>query len=772
MKKTAFYYKFYNLFLCLVLLISISVFYKTKIEQLNIQENYRHYHDYLEIKAVLLNDLEYNLGFGGFIHHFKNYLIRAQIKDYQAAKVHLVEIETLCDKYKSLQLSLDEKKALQNILGVLKQYQQSLAFINESFQKPHYIPIQELDGIVKIDDSPLIKSISLLKQVLLQEHEAFYQARQQNMFDRSSSVSLLLFLVFPLLLITWLFITRLVSFKTKQLDQETLINKQLLQELKLTAAVFDSHEGIIITNPDKEIIKANKAICLLTGYKEDELLGKTPKVLSSDKQSLFFYAKLWQSVYAQGSWSGEIVDLKNNGDTFVAWLSINTVLDKQGDIKYFLAHFTDLTDYKSSQAALSRRITIEKTISDVAIRMLKATSDSFDAAIIQCLQLLSTELDADRGYLFKLSADTQFMTNTHEWCAEGIESMIDSLQAMEVDSYSWLMAQLFSKKVVSIADIDNLPAEAMTEKVEMQRQSIQSILFIPISDGIKLTGYFGFDRVKEQRAWRDEDIALFQMIAEIFYLAEYRHEIECLNANYLEETTGLLYTNTELLNENRNLTSRTIEKIEEERHFLAQELHDEMGQHITAIRMNAEYLKTFSYAQDNEKVLKILNSIDSLTVKVINNLRATILRIRSATLDHLGLVPALKELVEEWLHHNQDIIVNSEFMDGLDKLDENTKVALYRVAQEALTNISKYAEAHQVSIILSQMSKSNKDDFLRLVIADDGVGIQVNDDSKAGFGLIGMKERIRALGGGFSISGNEKGAGTRLEFTVPYITET
>ena len=734
----------------------------------NLQENHTKFHSSLEIKRNLIEELEYNLGFGGFIHQFKNYILRFEQHNYQEIVTSLSKIDDLCKEYNSLTLLPEEKNALQNIKRVLEQYRHSLAIAHNYFQKTKTFSVQKLDTLVRVDDTPLINGISSLKQIVSKNNKKLSYSGEQIMTELLESISLLIILVLPLLVLVWLLVNRFISFKTKQLDHELSINEKLLEELNLSVSAFETHEAILVANSDNVIIKVNKSFCLLTGYEEQEVIGKTPKLIQSGLQSLKFYAELWNALNTKGSWSGEIIDRKKNGDHFIAWLSICSIRNKQGEVEYYLAHFTDITDYKNTNAAFNRRLKIEEMISDVSIRMLKAKTEEFDHAVNNCLKLLTGELDSDRSYLFSISSDSLFMSNTHEWCVEEVEPMIDSLQKMEINKYSWTMNQLFNKKVVQIYDVDALPVEARAEQQELKRHSIQSVLLIPITDGKKLTGFFGFDRVKQKRAWRDEDVSLFKMIADVFYSAQYRHQIEDLNSKHLEKTVQLLVENQTLLTENRELTSRTIQTLENERHILSQELHDELGQQITAIRMDVAYLKALPSLQTDEQVLQTIKSIDYLSTTVINKLRLTIQRIRSATLDHLGLVPALKELVENWTIHNRAITVDTELSEGLDKLDEDITITLYRAVQEALTNISKHAKANHVKITLKQ-DLVDTEQFIKLTISDDGVGINLQNEFKEGFGLLGMKERVRALNGKLQISQDKNGCGTCLKISIPLI---
>ena len=146
----------------------------------------------------------------------------------------------------------------------------------------------------------------------------------------------------------------------------------------------------------------------------------------------------------------------------------------------------------------------------------------------------------------------------------------------------------------------------------------------------------------------------------------------------------------------------------------------------------------------------------------IDNLRAMITELRPASLDALGLVPALESLATRTESvHGLDVRAHFEIgRDGDGRLGPELETAVYRVAQEGLTNIAKHARAEHVDITLRR-----EGDRLRLAIADDGVGFDPSEPS-AGFGLVGMAERVALVGGTLDVDAGQ-GGGVRLEATFP-----
>ncbi|MFA6015326.1 MAG: diguanylate cyclase [Gallionellaceae bacterium] len=125
--------------------------------------------------------------------------------------------------------------------------------------------------------------------------------------------------------------------------------KQGQDKLKLSAQVFiNSAEAIVISDLDNNIIQVNKAFTDITGYSAEEVIGQNPRILKSGQQGPDFYQEMWRVLLTNGSWQGEIMDRRKNGDVYPKWLSIAVVRGEQGEITNYIALFTDITERKAS----------------------------------------------------------------------------------------------------------------------------------------------------------------------------------------------------------------------------------------------------------------------------------------------------------------------------------------------------------------------------------------------------------------------------------------
>ncbi len=215
------------------------------------------------------------------------------------------------------------------------------------------------------------------------------------------------------------------------------------------------------------------------------------------------------------------------------------------------------------------------------------------------------------------------------------------------------------------------------------------------------------------------------------------------------------------LAENRRLSLSHVRVQEDERKQLARELHDELGQHLNAIKIDAVAIRDWSSADTSHgDIHRAALSIVSGANHVQDTIRDMLRRLRPAGLDELGLAAAVENLVQQWQTHNAATRAALEVDATVDGLNENENMTCYRLVQEALSNVSRHARAHSVSIRLQRLQ-----DKLIVSVADDGAGAPAGLNA-AGLGLVGMRERVEALGGEIAIA-TERGQGFRIRAVIP-----
>jgi diguanylate cyclase (GGDEF)-like protein/PAS domain S-box-containing protein len=129
------------------------------------------------------------------------------------------------------------------------------------------------------------------------------------------------------------------------------ITEQKLAEdrLRIAATAFETHEAILITDKNANIIRVNQAFQDITGYTSEEVLGKNPRILSSGRQDRAFFANMWQQLLSTGSWTGELWDKRKDGQHYPKWLTITAVKDERGETTEYVAIFSDITARKQAE---------------------------------------------------------------------------------------------------------------------------------------------------------------------------------------------------------------------------------------------------------------------------------------------------------------------------------------------------------------------------------------------------------------------------------------
>ena len=214
------------------------------------------------------------------------------------------------------------------------------------------------------------------------------------------------------------------------------------------------------------------------------------------------------------------------------------------------------------------------------------------------------------------------------------------------------------------------------------------------------------------------------------------------------------------LQQNKRLTQLIQEKLEEERKSIARELHDEMGQNVTAIKTIATAIANRDL---DEKSITRQNALTivEVTSRIYDMVHSIIRELRPSALDHLGLEDALTELCDRYRKSNPDLTVKLDLTGGLNCYDEYVNITIYRVVQECLTNAAKHAAASIIKV--SVVAELEASDLARILIRvqDDGLGIDVNLSESRRFGLLGMRERVQAFNGDIKID-SSRGSGTLI----------
>lgn len=170
----------------------------------------------------------------------------------------------------------------------------------------------------------------------------------------------------------------------------------------------------------------------------------------------------------------------------------------------------DITERHMMEEKLRIRLDFENLLTKISTRFINLNTGEIDKEITAALQDIGNFENIDRSYVFVVDRSTDTMSNSHEWCRQGIEPQMDALQGLPTSLFPWWMLKLESNEPIVVTQIDELPLEASEEKEILKSQSILSVAVVPLFVNNQLLGFAGFDSVREEKSWEQDSIALLQ----------------------------------------------------------------------------------------------------------------------------------------------------------------------------------------------------------------------------------------------------------------------
>lgn len=209
----------------------------------------------------------------------------------------------------------------------------------------------------------------------------------------------------------------------------------------------------------------------------------------------------------------------------------------------------------------------------------------------------------------------------------------------------------------------------------------------------------------------------------------------------------------------RRLSQQLVKAQEDERRALSRELHDQVGQQVTALRVEIANLGRIP-PEERDTFTDHLKEAKSLAEQTMKTVRDLAMGLRPSILDDFGLGPAIEWQAREFARRT-GVPANVEIQGSLNGLTESDRTSLFRIVQEALTNITKHASASEIHILLSATEQG-----VMLRVEDNGKGMDPMDARGRGLGLVGIEERAREMGAGFALN-SQPGQGTAIEISIP-----
>ena len=469
--------------------------------------------------------------------------------------------------------------------------------------------------------------------------------------------------------------------------------------VRLRKAVEASGEVIFLTDEQGIITYVNREFTRFYGHSAEEVIGKTtPRVLKSGLMTTQEYARFWDTLLRKQVVKGEFVNRCKDGTLVTVEGSANPILDEEGNIIGFIAIQRDITERKRVKQALEEAHAFQQSIIDGVADPILVIGANYQ---VQLMNRAARDFAPSDRVLTQPLTCYQ-VSHGRETPCEGTAHPCALIQVRE------------TSQIVAL-EHEHRAASGEARCVEVEASPLWG------ADGT------------------------FQGIIEVMRDITERKLAEDKLKRYTERL--------------RALAVQLAEVAEAERKRLAQELHDQIGQNLTALGINLNIIRSQIPKEMTGSVHFHLDDSVTLIEQTTERIRDVMANLRPPVLDDYGFVAALRWFGEQFARRT-DIAVSVDGEEPSPRLAARVENALFRIAQEALTNVAKHAQASRVTACVDLDSET-----LRVAITDNGIGFDSTQPLEygegKGWGLLSMTERAEAVGGRLVVE-SAPGQGTRV----------
>ncbi|MFQ6607324.1 MAG: PAS domain S-box protein [Fidelibacterota bacterium] len=298
-------------------------------------------------------------------------------------------------------------------------------------------------------------------------------------------------------------------------------------------------EAITLVDNECNVLQINKEFTRIFGFTQDEIIGRCIDDVITNDETREEAKAISKRILGGETVSLEVVRQHKDGNPLqLSILGKPIEIDGKQIASYGI--YRDITQRKLVEKDITHRAELEMLIADISSKLVIQSFEEIDTTINEAIAKIGAFSGADRAYVFRLYNNGSSMTNTHEWCAEGIEPQIENLKNLSVNVFPWWMDRLNRFENIHIPRVRDLPPEASAEKEILQDQDIQSLIVVPMIVQGKLTGFIGFDAVRRERKWSEEDIIMLRLMGETIAVA-LKHKQSLSKIKESEESYHGLY---------------------------------------------------------------------------------------------------------------------------------------------------------------------------------------------------------------------------------------
>lgn len=462
--------------------------------------------------------------------------------------------------------------------------------------------------------------------------------------------------------------------------------------------------------------------------------------------------------------------MTKDGWRWISWED-SAILDERGNIVEIQGIGRDITELKQAMVSLEQLSHIQEHLMRLAKGLINVPVTGQDAAINQALGAIGELIDADRAYLMSYDFETGLICNTHEWCNAGIEPQIDNLQSTPMEDVpEWVAAHKAGRETL-VPCVSALSPEDPLRHI-LEPQGIQSLITLPLTGKSRCLGFIGFDAVRNQRDWTDEERALLRILAEIFANFAMRRE--------LEQNLTTARDHAESANQAKS-------------EFLASMSH-ELRTPLNAVIGFAEAVEDPFYGDLNEKqrlyighirdagqhLLELINDVLDLSKVEAGGMDLEIAPVNLGNLLKNSLV-----MISERCH-NHGISLALNLSPALrDKTIEADARKMKQILYNLLSNAAKFTPDRGSITLDAERVGGEPSAYVEITVTDTGVGFpseygdrifepffQIAREKSGktpgtGLGLPLTRQFVELHGGTLRVESEGMGKGCRASFRIP-----
>lgn len=281
-------------------------------------------------------------------------------------------------------------------------------------------------------------------------------------------------------------------------------------------------DAVCLVDADAAIVQCNGKMAELCGKPEQDLIGRKCCEVVHGASVPIEGCPLERMRKTLRRESAEMAF----GDGWIR-VAVDPMLDSDGQLWGAVHVVADITERKQVELGLEYRARFERLVTGISSRFVDADVDDVDDEIERALAEIGEFEEVGRAYVFQLHDGGEKATNTHEWCANGVEPQIHNLRGIELrEETPWFEERLKKREVFHVPSVADLPPEASEERAHFEAQDIQSLIVLPIVCSQELLGFLGFDAVRDQRTWSEDTVALLRVVGEVIGNALARRRAE------------------------------------------------------------------------------------------------------------------------------------------------------------------------------------------------------------------------------------------------------